>query len=67
MPTEEDIEIATDLAHEIGHQAEGTKPSERTWIASAAHHVERLLGDATDADRVSAREHLHKIPATGTG
>jgi hypothetical protein len=60
MVGEADIDLARDLAHEIGMQADGTKDSERADIKSMAGYIEQLLGGfATDQDREAAKALLH--------
>ena len=60
-----ELELATNLAHDISLQAEGTKDHERLWIAAAARLIERLLsGSATRAETTRARAHLQLVRET---
>ena len=62
-----ELELATNLAHNISLQAEGTKDHERLWIAAAARLIERLLsGSATRAETTRAHAHLHLVLETAT-
>lgn len=64
-PSEPELELASDLAHYISIQAEGTRDSERLWIYAAARQIERLLsGSATQIDFAGARNHLQLLNRT---
>jgi hypothetical protein len=64
-PSEPELELASDLAHYISIQAEGTRDSERLWIYAAARQIERLLsGSATQIDFAGARSHLQLLDRT---
>jgi hypothetical protein len=61
-PSEQELELASDLAHCISIQAEGTRDRERLWIYAAARQIERLLsGAATQIDFARARTHLELV------
>ncbi|MGA3362641.1 MAG: hypothetical protein ABSD82_11495 [Solirubrobacteraceae bacterium] len=61
-PSEPELELASDLAHCISSQAQGTRDSERLWIYAAARQIERLLsGSATQIDFARARTHLELV------
>jgi hypothetical protein len=65
-PSEPELELASDLAHYISIQAEGTRDSERLWIYAAARQIERLLsGSATSIDFAAARSHLQILDRSG--
>ncbi len=65
-PSEPELELASDLAHYISIQAEGTRDSERLWIYAAARQIERLLsGSAGAIDFAAARSHLQILDRTG--
>jgi hypothetical protein len=62
MPSDEDLELARRLAHEIDNQAHGTKQDERVFVSEMANAVERVLSDeAQDQDRATARELLDRV------
>jgi hypothetical protein len=64
-PSEPELELASDLAHYISIQAEGSRDSERLWIYAAARQIERLLsGSATQIDFAGARSHLQLLDRT---
>jgi hypothetical protein len=61
-PSEPELELASDLAHGISIQAQGTRDRERLWIYAAARQIERLLsGAATQIDFARARTHLELV------
>jgi hypothetical protein len=65
-PSEPELELASDLAHCISIQAEGTRDSERLWIYAAARQIEKLLsGSANPIDFAAARSHLQILDRTG--
>jgi hypothetical protein len=62
VPSEPELELARDLALNIGVQADGTKEHERLWISAAASLIEQLLsGSATEAQCARARRHLQLV------
>ena len=67
-PSEPELELASDLAHYISIQAEGTRDSERLWIYAAARQIERLLsGSATQIDFAGARSRARRARTAARG
>jgi hypothetical protein len=65
MSDEQELELAGELAHYIGLQAEGTRDRERLWIYAASRLIEKLLsGSATPADSARAHGHLRLLDRT---
>ena len=61
-PSDPELEIAGDLAHQIAGQAGGSSQRERLWIHAAARLIELLLsGSATELDFAEARAHLRLV------